>query len=289
MLDRARHAGPSFLFVSLLCLAAGPARAQTAAGLTHSEQEARLTVHLERGRRYWRTRRFTESAAAYRRATRVAPRNARCFAGARAYAALGAYRYAVPAYRHAIELLPDAPAALHTALGDTLLAMGDRDGAWAAYLLALRRDPANEAARQGHDRILARGRMAPAIAPRGPTVLDRQLIGPTAVAPPGGPGVPLVAGGVPLAVIGLGAGVGCAVASSMEPDGASTARAGSDSLTWVACMATGALTAGIGLVMIGVGLNQGVEASTTARAAGDVQLDIGPTRGGAVASAMVTF
>lgn len=265
----------------LLGPAAGTARAQPEAEVSQPEDEARAAADLERGRRFFAQGRFAESAAAYRRVTRAAPRNARGFAGlARAYASLGAQQFAIPAYRQAIELLPEPPAMLYVALGDSLLASGDRGGAAQAYVLALRRDPADEAARGRYDRL--GGRSPEPLA----TSTTRS---PTIVAPRSGPGLPFLAGGVPLAVVGLGAAVGCGVMYAMEPESSGPAATDSDPLTWIACMGVGALTTAVGLVLIGFGFSQGIDANPTAVAAGDVRLGLAPTSGGAMASASAAF
>ncbi|MFK7985317.1 MAG: tetratricopeptide repeat protein [Sandaracinaceae bacterium] len=207
-------------------------------------------AHLEEGRSHWRAGRYTASAAAYRRATRAAPDDARAFAGlARAYVALGAFPSAEPAYRRAILLSTSPPAALSVAYGDCLAQLGDRNGAAAAYLAALERDPTHEPARL---RLVA-------------PVGSRTPARPQAVRVEAAPsGIPLLVVGVTVALVGLATGLGCGIAYALEADEMGSGLAGTDPLTWAGCIGTGAVLLTAGLSLAGTGFAVGVSHPTAA-------------------------
>lgn len=229
-----------------------------------SAQDASRDPNLAEGRGHWNAGRYTESAAAYRRATRTSPADPRAFAGlGRAYTALGADAFAEPAYRRAIALSTSPSAALSVAHGDCLSRLGDRMGAALAYRAAIRRDPTHEVARA---RL---GLPAVLLAPR---PVSRQLDSASN-------GVPFVAVGVPLAVIGLATALGCGISYGLERDVVGSGRAGTDPLTWAGCIGTGAVLTTAGLALLGIGLAVGVSAPMGAGAS-DLRVNVGARRDG---------
>ena len=138
----------------------------------------------QQGRAHFAARRFAEAAAAYGRASQLAPDHAGGFAGlGAALLSSGDSTEAARAYQAAARLAPNHSGYL-TALARALVRNGDRPGAAAALSRALELDPSNRSAQAG----LRQLGVAPP-AGRAPAAQPPAAIAPPAMAaaPPPGP------------------------------------------------------------------------------------------------------
>jgi Flp pilus assembly protein TadD len=102
---------------------------------------------------HFRARRFQEAAAAYERASRLAPTNVGIWNGlGAARMAAGDRSGAVQAYQQSVRLAPTS-AGPHAALGRAMAENGDRAGARREYQRALDLDPNNRDAQIGMSRL----------------------------------------------------------------------------------------------------------------------------------------
>lgn len=104
-------------------------------------------------RAHFQARRYSEAAAAYERATRLAPTNVNLWAGLGAARLAGGDRAgAVTAYERTVQLAPGT-AAYHASLGRAYAESGNRDSARREYQRALEIDPNNRDAQIGLSRL----------------------------------------------------------------------------------------------------------------------------------------